>query len=375
MICAPKDAAPLRDNTMSEIKNTQNPSLPLVGFTLGDVNGIGPEILIRLLEDNRILRMCTPVIYGNHRIINRYRKLLQLEDFQMQPCRSAAQAIPRKINMLNCWDEDYEIKPGQADAESGRFAWLALKQAGEDLASGVLHGLVTAPIQKSIMPATEFPFPGQTEYFAKLAGENKKAVMMMVQDEFRVALATVHVPVEKVSGILTANLLKSRIEQLEQILRETFDISKPRIAVLGLNPHAGEDGKIGLEEEKVIGPEIRQFRDKGQLVFGPFASDGFFASGQQRKYDAVLAMYHDQGLIPFKLLAGMEGVNFTAGLPFFRVSPDHGTAYDIAGKGIASSDSMRAALFLLLDLIRLKTQMVKTVLIPGKEKPQAKNRE
>lgn len=357
---------------MSESKNTHNPALPLIGFTLGDVNGIGPEILMRLLEDNRILRLCTPVIYGNHRILNRYRKILQAEDFQMQPCRQAAQAIPRKINMINCWEEDYEIKPGQADAAAGRFAWLALQKAGEDLSAGLLHGLVTGPIQKSIMPAAEFPYPGQTEYFARLAGENAGALMMMVQDDFRVALATVHVPVEKVPGILTSNLLKSRIEQLDTILRETFDIVKPRIAVLSLNPHAGEEGKIGLEEEKVIGPEIRRFRDKGQLVFGPFASDGFFASGQHRRYDAVLAMYHDQGLIPFKLIAGMEGVNFTAGLPFFRVSPDHGTAYDIAGQGKASGDSMRAALFLLLDLIRLKSQKVSPVIITAPHREDTK---
>ena len=360
---------------MSETKNSPNPSLPLIGFTLGDVNGVGPEILIRLLEDNRILKLCTPVIYGNHRIIHRYRKMLQLEDFQMQPCRSASQALPRKINMINCWEEDFEPKPGEADPETGRLAWLALKKAGEDLAAGSIHGLVTGPIQKSSMPASEFPFPGQTEFFASLAGDNARALMMMVQENFRVALATVHVPVEKVPGILTPNLLKSRIEQLDKILRETFDIAKPRIAVLGLNPHAGEDGKIGLEEEKVIGPEIRRFRDKGQLVFGPFASDGFFASGSHRKYDAVLAMYHDQGLIPFKILAGMDGVNFSAGLPFFRASPDHGTAYDIAGKGLASGDSMRAALFLLLDLIRLKSEKVEPVLIPGKEKPYGKGKD
>lgn len=357
---------------MSETKTTQNPSVPVVGFTIGDVNGIGPEILIRLLEDNRILRLCTPVIYGSHRILNRYRKILQLDDFQMQPCRNAAQAIPRKINMLNCWEDDYEVKPGQADPEAGRLAWLALKKAGEDLAGGLLHGLVTGPIQKSSMPP-EFPFPGQTEFFASLAGEQAKSMMMMVQGNFRVALATVHIPVEKVPTFLTQPLLKARIEQLENVLMDTFEISKPRIAVLGLNPHAGEDGKIGKEEEKLIGPEIRRFREKGHLVFGPFASDGFFASGQQHQYDAVLAMYHDQGLIPFKLIAGMEGVNFTGGLPFFRVSPDHGTAYDLAGKGLASPDSLRSAVFLLLDLICLKSEKVQPVIVPGKEKPGNKN--
>jgi 4-hydroxythreonine-4-phosphate dehydrogenase len=360
---------------MSEIKSTQNPVLPTIGFTLGDVNGIGPEILIRLLEDNRILRLCTPVIYGSHRILNRYRKMLQMEDFQMQPCKNAAQALPRKINMLNCWEEDYEPKPGHSDPEAGRLSWLALKKAGEDLASGQLHGLVTGPVQKSNMAAAGFPFPGQTEFFASLAGEHARAMMMMVQEDFRVALATVHIPVEKIPTVLNTALLNSAIKQLEGILKETFDLAKPRIAVLGLNPHAGEDGKIGKQEESIIGPEIRRFREKGQLVFGPFPSDGFFASGQHRRYDAVLAMYHDQGLIPFKLIAGMEGVNFSAGLPFFRVSPDHGTAFDLAGKGEASPDSMRAALFLLLDLIRIKSEKVIPVIVPSKENAAARGRE
>lgn len=359
---------------MSEIKSTQNPVLPTIGFTLGDVNGIGPEILMRLLEDNRILRLCTPVIYGNHRILNRYRKMLQMEDFQMQPCKNASQALPRKINMLNCWEDDYELKPGHSDPVAGKLAWIGLKKAGEDLAAGHLHGLVTAPVQKSNMPE-DFPFPGQTEFFASLAGEQVKATMMMVQGDFRVALATVHIPVDKVSSLLNAGLLRSSIERLDGILRDSFEIAKPRIAVLGLNPHAGEEGKIGKEEEKIIGPEIRRFREKGQLVFGPFPSDGFFASGQYRRYDAVLAMYHDQGLIPFKLIAGMEGVNFSAGLPFFRVSPDHGTAYDLAGKGQASADSMRSALFLLLDLIRIKNEKVLPVVVPAKENPAGRGKD
>ena len=374
LICRPKYALQDWVNIMSEIKSTHNPVLPVIGFTMGDVNGIGPEILMRLLEDNRILRICTPVVYGNHRIINRYRKLFQVEEFQMAPCKGVETALPRKINMINCWEDDYELKIGTSDPVAGRLAWLALKKAGDDLSAGHLDAVVTAPIQKSNMPATEFPFPGQTEFFASLVGKDARSMMMMVQENFRVALATVHVPVEKVPGILTPNLLRSRIEQLEKILKEQFDIAMPKIAVLGLNPHAGEEGKMGMEEEKVIVPEIRKFRDKGHMVFGPFAADGFFATGQQHKYDAVLAMYHDQGLIPFKILAGMDGVNFTAGLPFFRVSPDHGTAYDIAGKGIASGDSMRAALFLSLDLIRLKSEKVQAVVLPGRRESVSRGR-
>jgi len=345
---------------MSELKNTNSPLLPVIGITIGDVNGIGPEILIRLLEDGRILRLCTPVVYGNHRIINRYRKLLNVEDFQMVTCKEVAHVTPRKINMVNCWEEDYEIKPGQSDNEAGKLALLALNRATEDLREGHLHGLVTCPITKSNMPKDAFPFPGHTEYFAKAAGV-PESLMIMAHEELRVALATVHVPVEKVSGMLTRNLILTRLTQLEKSLKGDFGIVMPKIAVLGLNPHAGENGKLGNEEETVLGPALREWRDKGKHVYGPFPADGFFAMGQYKNFDAVLAMYHDQGLVAFKVLAGLEGVNFSAGLPFIRVSPDHGTAYDIAGKGEASPDSLRAAIFLALDLYKFRTEKVKTV--------------
>jgi 4-hydroxythreonine-4-phosphate dehydrogenase len=349
---------------MSELKNTNTApvSLPVIGITLGDVNGIGPEILIRLLEDSRILKLCTPVVYGNHRIINRYRKLMGVEDFQMVPCKSASQVNHRKINMVNCWEEDYEIKPGQSDEEAGKLALLALKAATEDLKEGSLQALVTCPITKFNMPKDEFPFPGHTEFFAKAAGVNE-SLMLMVHETFRVALTTVHIPLEKIPGILTRNLVFNRLTMLEKSLISDFDIPKPKIAVLGLNPHAGENGKLGKEEETILGPVIREWRGKGKHVYGPFPADGFFASGQHTKYDAILAMYHDQGLVPFKVLAGLEGVNFSAGLPFIRVSPDHGTAYDIAGKGIASPESLRAAVFCALDLIRFREGKVKNLVV------------
>jgi 4-hydroxythreonine-4-phosphate dehydrogenase len=342
---------------MSELKNLNNPSLPVIGITLGDVNGIGPEILIRLLEDSRLLRLFTPVVYGNHRIINRYRKQMGVEDIQMVPCRNPEQIAPRKINMFNCWEEDYEIKPGNSDPEAGRFALLALNHATEHLKAGHIQALVTGPINKSNMPADGFPFPGQTEYFAKAAGV-PDALMMMVHPNIRVALATVHLPLEKIPGLLTRNLVVQKINQLENVLIQEFDIPQPRIAVLGLNPHAGENGKLGQEEETILGPVIRDFRGKGKQVYGPFPADGFFASGQGHRFDAVLAMYHDQGLVPFKLIAGLEGVNYSAGLPFIRVSPDHGTAYDIAGRNIANPDSLRSAVFQAIDLIRLKTDKI-----------------
>lgn len=328
---------------------------------MGDVNGIGPEILIRFLEDSRVLKLFTPVVYGNHRIINRYRKLLNVEDFQMVPCKNTAQVSPRKINMVNCWEEDYEIKPGQSEEAAGQYALLALQKAAADLKEGHIHAVVTGPINKSNMPADGFPFPGQTEFFAAEAGV-KEPLMMMVSQQFRVALATAHLPVEKVPGKLTRNLLVSRISQLEKSLQEEFDIPQPKIAVLGLNPHAGENGKLGQEEETVIGPVIRDFRTKGKHVYGPFPADGFFASGQQGRFDAVLAMYHDQGLIPFKVLSGYDGVNYTAGLPFIRVSPDHGTAYEIAGQGKANPDSIRAAVFMALDQIRIREEKVVPVI-------------
>lgn len=338
---------------MSEHKNSvTSQAAPIIGITIGDVNGVGPEIIIKMLEDSRIMKLCTPVIYGNHRILNRYRKILGIEDFQMVPCKQASQAAARKINTLNCWDEDYEPKPGESDPKAGEYAWLALQKAGKDLAEGQIKALITAPIQKSNMPES-FTFPGQTEFFASFAGK-EDALMLMVHANLKVALATVHVPVEKVSKMLNRNLIFQKLQALESSLISQFGITHPKIAVLGLNPHAGEAGKMGVEEETVIGPVIREWREKGKLVFGPFAADGFFASGQFGQFDAVLAMYHDQGLSPFKIIAGFEGVNFTAGLPFLRLSPDHGTAYDLAGKGLASEQSMRSALFTALDLIALR---------------------
>lgn len=344
---------------MTEVKNTPSTSaLPTIGITLGDVNGIGPETVIQVLEDSRILRLCTPVVYGNHKIINRYRKMMGIEDFQMVPCKYAGQAAPRKINMLNCWEEDYEIKPGELDVVAGKLAFAALKRAGQDLKAGEIQAVVTGPIHKSNMPKDEFPFAGQTEFFADLSG-TKEVLMLMVHERIRVALTTVHVPVEKISSVLTRNLIFSRLTQLEKSLAKDFQIRHPKIAVLGLNPHAGENGLMGKEEETIIGPVIREWRDKGKHVFGPFPADGFFASGQFSKFDAVLAMYHDQGLIPFKVLAGYEGVNFTAGLPVIRVSPDHGTAFDIAGKGLANGESLRSALYLALDLVKARAEEVR----------------
>lgn len=336
---------------MNEQKNIPSGSLPILGFTLGDVNGIGPEIIIKTLEDSRLLKLFTPVIYGNHRIINRYKKLLGLDEFQVQACRSAETAQPRKINMINCWDHDYEIKPGEIDPEAGKLAWVSLKTAADDLKAGKIHALVTAPIHKSNMPREDFPFPGHTEFFAQLGGI-KESLMLMVSEQLRVALATVHIPLEKVSGQLNRNLIYHRLTELEKCLFKDFVIRFPKIAVLGLNPHAGENSKLGLEEESIIGPVIKEWREKGKHVFGPFPADGFFASGQFERYDAVLAMYHDQGLIPFKVLAGYGGVNYSAGLPFIRVSPDHGTGFDIAGKNQANPDSLRQSIFLALDIIR-----------------------
>jgi 4-hydroxythreonine-4-phosphate dehydrogenase len=336
---------------MTEQKNIPSSNPPIIGITLGDLNGIGPEIVIKTLEDSRISKLFTPVIYGNHKLINRYKKLLGSEDFQMQPCRTASTAAPRKINMLNCWDHDYEIKPGEMDPEAGKLAWEGLKKAAQDLKTGEIQALVTGPINKSNMPKEDFPYPGHTEFFAEMAGV-KESLMVMVSEHLRVALATVHLPLEKVASKLNRNLIFNRISELEKTLFKDFMVKYPKIAVLGFNPHAGENGKMGIEEETVIGPAIKDLRDKGKHVYGPFPADGFFASGQFSKFDGILAMYHDQGLIPFKVLAGYGGVNYSAGLPFIRVSPDHGTGFDIAGKNEANPDSLRNAIFLALDIIR-----------------------
>lgn len=322
-----------------------------IGITLGDFNGIGPEVIIKTLADTRLLTYCTPIIYGSGAIINKTRKLLNVENFSFQQIRHVAELDAKRVNVLNCCDDELELNLGTPTPQSGKAARQSLLAASADLKAGQLDGIVTAPIDKDNIQSEEFKFPGHTEFFTTYF-EAPESLMFLVSDTLRVATATGHLPVKEVAGKLTIPLLTQKLTILLQSLTHDFGILKPRVAVLGLNPHAGENGLLGREEPEIIIPALRALKERGHLVFGPFPADGFFGTRQYQQVDATLAMYHDQGLVPFKTLAFENGINYTAGLPIVRTSPDHGTAYNIAGANVARETSFRAALFLALDIIR-----------------------
>ncbi len=330
------------------------PQKPRIGITLGDLNGIGPEVVIKALADNRLLAMITPVIYGSAKVISFYKKQLNIEEFNYTQVRNKGQYAPKSINVVNCWEDNLEISPGKASKESGKAAFIALKQACEELKEGLIDALVTAPIDKHSIHSDDFPFKGHTEYLTQFFGG--ESLMFMVSDTLRVGLVTEHIPVRDIANAVTKERIEAKLKVMDHSLRNDFGINKPRIAVLGLNPHAGDGGLIGQEDDQLIKPVVADQKNKGKLVYGPFASDGFFATGSHMKYDAVLAMYHDQGLLPFKTLAFEEGVNFTAGLPIVRTSPDHGTAYNLAGKNQANESSMREAVYRAADIFKSRNE-------------------
>jgi len=325
--------------------------LPRVGITVGDSNGIGPEIIVKTLRDPRLLTLFTPVVFGSSRLMAYYKKALEEPGFSYSTLRPDAEPNPRQINVVNCWEDESLIEPGNPTKQSGQHAASAIMAGAEALSKGAIQALVTAPIHKSNLPQDRFPFPGHTEFFSQYF-QVRSSVMLLVSGELRVGLVTNHLPISQVAAAITPELVFSKLRVLYRSLQHDFGISKPKIAVLGLNPHAGNDGMFGDEEARCIMPAILDAQEKKALVFGPFPADSFFGSGKHQAFDAVLAMYHDQGLIPFKTLAFGSGVNYTAGLPVVRTSPDHGTAFDIAGKNMADPDSMRAAAFLALDIAR-----------------------
>jgi len=324
-----------------------------IGISVGDINGIGPEVIIKALSDNRILLDCTPIIYASTKTMSYHKKTIADSDFNYQTCKSATDAINRKINIVNCWNEDIQFELGKGTEISGKYAFLSLEKATEDLASGKIDVLVTAPISKEAIGKAGFQFPGHTEYLAHLAGM-EEALMTMVSGNLRVALVTTHLPLKDVVTSLTREKVLLKIKELDASLRKDFGIQRPKIAVFGVNPHAGENGKMGTEEAEIITPAINQARAEDIFAIGPFPADGFFGSPTRDQYDGILAMYHDQGLTAFKALAFEDGVNFTAGLPVVRTSPDHGTAFDIAGQDKASGQSMRSAIFLAMDIFRTR---------------------
>jgi 4-hydroxythreonine-4-phosphate dehydrogenase len=330
---------------------------PLIGITLGDYNGIGPEVILKALSNKKILQLCTPVIYGSPGIFTQYRQLLGLEDWLISPITSTDEASEKRTYLITCWDEEPEIEPKKITPEAGNAAFQSLRRAVQDLKDGKLHGIVTAPINKHNIQQADFQFPGHTEFLTDAFGA-KDSLMLMANDWLRIGVATGHIPLQSVSQALTHEKLHNKLDIFFQSLIQDFGIAKPRIAVLGLNPHAGEEGLLGKEETAVIQPVMRQQKEKGRLLFGPYPADGFFGTSMQRKFDGVLAMYHDQGLIPFKQLAFETGVNITAGLPIVRTSPDHGTAYDIAGQNKADATSMLSAILMAYDLIKARRSLI-----------------
>ncbi len=323
-----------------------------VGITHGDYNGIGYEVILKMLDDERIPELCTPVIYGSAKIAAIYRKQLGLQGAAPVQIRQADDANPGQYYIINVIGEDAKVETGHPSAEAGQAAFAALERAVADLREGKIDVLLTAPINKATIQSELFTFPGHTEYLETSVGDGEKALMILFNDRLRVALATIHVPLAKVAEAVTKENLIDKIVRFNASLIKDFGIVKPRIAVLGLNPHCGDGGLMGSEEKDIILPAIEECRTRKIHTFGPYAADGFFGSGNFGKFDGVLAMYHDQGLAPFKTIAGGSGVNFTAGLPYVRTSPDHGTGFDIAGQGVASPDSMREALYAAIDIYR-----------------------
>jgi 4-hydroxythreonine-4-phosphate dehydrogenase len=332
------------------IKNAEN---IIVGISIGDLNGIGSEVVLKTFEDSRMLELCTPVIFANVKTLSFVKKTFESTSM-LHGIDRLDQIVIGKINVLNVWNEIVNINFGVNDEKVGEYAIKSFVTATKALKDGLIDVLVTAPINKYNIQSETFKFPGHTDYLDQELEGN--ALMMMVQDNLRVGLLTDHIPLNQVASHLTEELIVKKIETIKQSLIQDFSISKPKIAVLGLNPHCGDGGVIGSEDDAILKPALKKIFEKGTLVFGPFAADGFFGSNQYEKYDAIVATYHDQGLIPFKTLSFGKGVNYSAGLNKIRTSPDHGTAYDIAGKGIADYNSFKEAVYLAIDVYNSRNQ-------------------
>jgi len=323
----------------------------IIGFSVGDINGVGIEVILKALSDNRILDHITPVIYGSLEVVNFYKNLIDPINIHLHKIKSIDQLATNKINVISIWNDDIDIKPGENTSAAGKCAFQSLEAVTNDLAAAKIDVIVTAPINKKNIQSAQFSFPGHTEYLTSLSNA-EDSLMLMVQEKLKIGIATNHLPVSSISSSLKKEIILNKIMLMNNSLKVDFGIPKPKIAVLGLNPHAGESGMIGDEEEKIILPAIELAKSNNLYVYGPFPADGFFGSESFIHFDGVLAMYHDQGLIPFKTIAGGNGVNFTAGLPIVRTSPDHGTGFDIAGKNKANGSSLRNAIYLATDIYK-----------------------
>jgi 4-hydroxythreonine-4-phosphate dehydrogenase len=332
------------------LSNIITENKPVIGLSCGDINGIGPEIIIKTISDARLIEVCTPVIFASNKLINFYRKSVPELTFNFLNVKDLSKINHRQINIYNCWEEEVAISPGAMNEAGGKYAIRSLITASQALKDGKIDALVTAPIHKKNIQSTDFNFTGHTPFLKSLFSAND-VVMLLVADNIKVGLVTEHVPIKDVAQNITRESIFSKLKILNASLQKDFGIDRPKIAVLGLNPHAGDEGLVGKEEEEFIKPAVKEAKQNNMLVIGPFSADAFFARGQHEKFDAVLAMYHDQGLIPFKSLSIGEGVNFTAGIPGVRTSPDHGTAFDIAGQNKANESSFRAAVFAAVDVL------------------------
>jgi 4-hydroxythreonine-4-phosphate dehydrogenase len=334
-------------------KNYQNKQMNKkikIGISVGDINGIGMEVILKTFSDARMLEVCTPVIYGTLKLASFYKKALALNEVHFNKITAAKDAIDQKANLIECWQEEVEITVGKSTENGGKFALISLEAATADLAAGHIDALVTAPINKDNIQSETFDFPGHTEYLSqKFDGES---LMLMVGENLKIGVATNHIPISKVANTLTSDTIFGKLKILNKTLVQDFCATNPRIAVLGLNPHAGDNGLIGKEEENSIIPAIDNAKSIGINAFGPYPADGFFGSGNYKNFDAILAMYHDQGLIPFKSLSFGSGTNFTAGLNRVRTSPDHGVAYEIAGQNKAEESSFRQAIYAACDIYK-----------------------
>jgi len=341
-----------------------------IGITVGDINGVGLEVILKTVANKGIFNLCTPVVYGSSKVVSYHKNIVGV-DFPFNSIRSAEQIEDNKVNIVNCWQDTVNITLGKLTDQSGKYAQKSLEVAVQELKAGLIDAIVTAPINKKAMQLAGFPFPGHTEFLTEHLG-NGHSVMLLTSDVMRVGLVTNHLPVSQVAAAITKELIFKKLSILNNALKIDFGIEKPTIAVLGLNPHAGDEGAIGTEEEDIIRPTILHAKESGILAMGPFPADGFFGSMQHKKYDAILAMYHDQGLIPFKALSFGSGVNYTAGLTGVRTSPDHGTAYDIAGKNEADPSSFREALYLAIDIAKNRFRYAADHVNPMKVKEKEK---
>jgi 4-hydroxythreonine-4-phosphate dehydrogenase len=326
-----------------------------IGISVGDLNGVGMEVILKTLSDNRICELCSPVIFGSKGVCDFYIKQLQINNINLNYITSLEQIKLKQPSVITVWKDKLNLSPGMEDKQSGKYAYQSLEAVVTALKEGLIDAMVTAPINKELIQSEEFNFPGHTEYL-QAKDEAEDSLMLMLSENTRIGVATGHIPLEKVKASLSTDLILKKITLLNKSLKEDFGIRKPKIAVLALNPHAGDKGLLGDDEEKIITPAINQAKSIGVFAFGPFAADGFFGSANYLNFDGVLAMYHDQGLIPAKTFSFGEGVNFTAGLSFVRTSPDHGTAYEIAGKGIAQEASFRNALYRAIEIAQKRKE-------------------